>query len=186
MINKTESFKRIRASLHHGQVLHKGMMCIFVFLIVVSTMTLIIAFAVIASYCCSGKTFQSSDITVLAGASIIAFLTLCGSIIVISNRLALKKNIYLWLNDAVELCATAIVIDSIGWGLFASTKLEVTFIYNDRLYSFCSGDPLDNSHIFIRSKGYYRVLSRYADKNVTILFSPTYNEILFLDNVAQK
>ena len=90
----------------------------------------------------------------------------------------LNKKISIWLDDAVELYTQTYTISKKG--LFSQIyKLKVQFKYNKKRYTLYSGDPEKNYYVF-KNHGYFKILSKYADKRVKILYSPTYNEVLFL------
>lgn len=95
----------------------------------------------------------------------------------------LKKKILLWLKDAVELTAETIVLDSFKtFGHpFAETKLLVKFVYKRETITRTSEDKTKKDHWYKRN-GYFKVLSKYGNKTIKILYSPFYDQVLILKN----
>lgn len=58
-------------------------------------------------------------------------------------------------------------------------KAEANFHYKKKKIVLYSGDPAKNYHI-LKANGYYRVLEKYSDRKVDILYSPKYNEVMFV------
>lgn len=61
----------------------------------------------------------------------------------------------------------------------SETKLKLIFHYKKKKIVLYSGDPAKNYHI-LKANGYYRVLEKYSDRKVDILYSPKYNEVIFV------
>lgn len=61
----------------------------------------------------------------------------------------------------------------------SETKLRLIFHYKKKKIVLYSGDPAKNYHI-LKANGYYRVLEKYSDGKVDILYSPKYNEVMFV------
>ena len=66
-----------------------------------------------------------------------------------------------------------------GWLKTKSYKLQVNFDFEGKNYSFES----KNKHIefvFWEPDGYDEIWQKYADKNITILYSPKYEEVMII------
>ena len=79
----------------------------------------------------------------------------------------------------IELNADTRSIDKKYW-FGVSTKLKIEFCYDKKKYSFQRGEPAGKFGWLINSNGYFKVLTKYADRKVKILFSPKYEQILIL------
>ena len=110
-----------------------------------------------------------------------AFLFVPLLIILLKNNKACKE-ILLWLedNDIVELNAYSKKIDT--WNptaLFPAIKIQVEFEFDEKHCSFVSEKKLYGGGI---PEGYHQVWAKYADKEINILYSPKYNQVLILKN----
>ncbi len=103
----------------------------------------------------------------------ILFLSI-GLTYLIKNHI-LKKKIDIWLEDAVELKAVSQRFDRI-WSFpyinFRYVKIHIEFRYNKKRIHKYSGDGKRN--------GYDTVFYKYADREIDILYSPKYDEVMIL------
>lgn len=95
--------------------------------------------------------------------------------IIIKNFINVKK-CREWMEDAVVLSATT---KGIKKPLPSFTdiflrKLEVSFKYEGKRYVKYSGTK--------QSNGYDRVFSRFVDKEISILYSPRFDEVMILSD----
>ncbi len=100
--------------------------------------------------------------------AIIAFVFLLKNFLLINKC---KK----WLQDAVLLKARTKGIkhpNNIVPEDFGRIKLEITFIYNKKKIKKFSGTKSTN--------GYDLIFSRFADKDINILYSPKFDEVMIL------
>lgn len=89
-----------------------------------------------------------------------------------------KKEIELWLNDAVELTAYVRQLGVIQSGLAGLYKIQVEFEYEGQHYKYESrGKQLSASKF---TYGYHNVWKDYVDRNIDILYSPRYKEVVLL------
>ena len=88
----------------------------------------------------------------------------------------IKKKVVLWLEDAVKTTAYSSKIDEWSIGFYPSViKICVKFSLNGLTYS------RESSGTNVGGKpGYLGVFKRYADKEISILYSPKYDEVLIL------
>lgn len=86
------------------------------------------------------------------------------------------KNCKKWVQDAVELNATSVGIKKAYFGFsdIGLRKLKVSFKYNKKKYVKYSGTKQTN--------GYDRVFLKYSDAQITILYSPQFDEVMILDD----
>lgn len=94
--------------------------------------------------------------------------------IIVKNNI-LKKKILLWLDDAVEIKAYSKKTDEYWLGLGIATKIQVKFVVADKTYIKES-----TAKTFGGRKGYLGCYSKYADREIRILYSPKYDEVLIL------
>ncbi len=127
------------------------------------------------------EVFDSETIIVLTCSSTICLLIILGTSYVLHRNYKLKKKILLWLEDAIELTAQTTTLDrfrTLGH-LVAETKLQVEFYYDGIKKMQSSYDDTKKDYWFKRN-GYFKVLSKYADKSINILYSPKYEQVLIL------
>jgi hypothetical protein len=88
----------------------------------------------------------------------------------------LKKEVLACLEDAVEL--TAITRSNILYPLrfTEGVKLEVIFHLNKKAYRKTSGIPKKT----LFSKEYQKIYRKYANRKISILYSPSHDEVLIL------
>ncbi|MBQ4049755.1 MAG: hypothetical protein IJD07_03775 [Clostridia bacterium] len=179
MIDKKGIYKNIDVSLKEGKVF-KRQDWIITYSLFVSCLMLPICGVVCFLLSIYGiENFANEDLFVLTCSSIIMLFLVVGIVFVLVQKGRLRKKIYLCFDDAVELYAKTVAIDRIYYPIRPATKLMVTFYYNKRRHTLYSGDPNKNYYI-IKNNGYYKILERYADKKVKILYSPKYDEVFFL------
>lgn len=120
--------------------------------------------------------FIGSVITCIIGLMIIPVVFM---IFIIKNYKR-RKVILLWLQDAVEIKAYAKTLST--WGpIFEakSTRLQVNFTFNGKkITKISQGKQLGVPD------GYHRIWTEYADKEINILYSPKYDEVMILKNSA--
>ena len=92
---------------------------------------------------------------------------------IVRKNKKLKKNILIWIEDAVELIAYSENIGNI-MHIPPQTKIRVTFYFDGKPYSKVSkgGDWL--------TYGHHKIFTRYANREINILYSPKYDQVLIL------
>ena len=99
--------------------------------------------------------------------------------IIIRNE-KIRKEILLWMEDAVEVTAYAKKLDEKRWMGFPLTKLQVKFTI-DGINHCCTTENEHRGLIdFGRPAGYFSWISNYADRKINILYSPKYNQVMVL------
>ena len=82
-----------------------------------------------------------------------------------------------YLKDAVRLKASVTdMSDSLVHRIYSGIKIQISFRYNDIDYVRQSGKKDGKK----ADNGYDKVFIKYANKEVPILFSPNYEQVLFL------
>lgn len=159
----------IVASLSHGRVLNKSWglfwgICVFVG----------IGIIIFALPCWSFWGLQNETLGMIAFMGIGVLFFLSGSIILLKS-IFLKRKICLWMKDAVALKAYSQKFEtraSFPTFNFHYIKIFISFSYNKQKKKRYSGDK--------RHSGYDTVFYRYADKEIDILYSPKYDEVMIL------
>ena len=94
-----------------------------------------------------------------------------------------RKEIELWLSDAVELTAYVHEIGVMQSELLSANnlyKIRVDFEYNGQRYKFESrGKQLGGTKA---SYGFHNVWKDYINRKANILYSPNYHEVIVLKN----
>lgn len=175
--------KSVHASLQHGQYFSGLWLAVFYFLIVMGVGMILLAIIVSILMSLGLEKYDKDSVVILIAFSVIgAFAIIVALYFLIKNN-KLKKHILLCLNDAVMLQATTQVIDSFRtYGHpVAETKLMVEFFYDGKIIRRESGDKTKKDHWYKRN-GYFKILSKYANRTVYILYSPSYDQVFILKN----
>lgn len=100
-------------------------------------------------------------------------------VIIIRNE-KIRKDILLWMEDAVEVTAYAKKLDEKRWLGFPLIKLQVKFTV-DGVNHCCTTENERRGWIdFGRPVGYFSWISNYADRKIDIFYSPKYNQVMVL------
>lgn len=93
--------------------------------------------------------------------------------LIISDK-KLKNKILLWANDAIELKAYSKTIGKeFNMQPTLYYQIAVSFVVNGTKHTKTSGEGSD-------SKKHHKIFSQYADREINILYSPKYDEVLVL------
>lgn len=115
---------------------------------------------------------------------VIFFLAAIGVFIVIIIGRNQLKQIKKWLIDAVPIRAKSVSIgDRLTYSSFipvTTKKIRVIFKYEGRTIVKESGSNNSNNSILSSLQGYANVFSNYADREIDILYSPQYDQVLLL------
>lgn len=97
-------------------------------------------------------------------------------------QIKLRSKIKEWTKDAIELKARSKIVDSIIDGaVFKKYKIKVSFQYNGRVIVKESGIGKNGTIIWgSLSSGYDIRYRKYSDREIWILYSPKYDEVLLL------
>lgn len=168
-------FEDIDATLNHGQIFSNK---VWKILIIVFYVFIGVVFAICLTVYIgfSVGLFDSDDLTDNIYLSVVSVIFLIGTVIGHVCLNSRKKRVDMWMKDAVLLKAKA---SSLGERLivrnFLALKgvaLKVTFKYNDRVYERQSMHKEDLL--------YMPVYKKYANKEITIAYSPQYDEVILI------
>lgn len=116
--------------------------------------------------------------TIIMFIIIFSILPIVLTIFVIKNE-KMRKKVYLWMEDAVLVNAFA---KGIGLKkqllIIPSVKLQVNFKIDGISYSKESRSNHYETKDF--EEGYYYIWSKYADKEIRILYSQKYDQVMIL------
>ena len=127
----------------------------------------------------SGSDSLIKFIFIMIGGSIgLLFLPIIFLVMLLKNN-SHKKEILLWMEDAVELTAFSGKIGE-KWGVPPVYKIRVEFEYNgNKLYRDSTCKPIGGGMI---ENGYQRVWKDYLDKKIRIFYSPKYDQVMVINN----
>lgn len=174
MKNKDETYKLIDASLFHGRVPHADTwtFCCFI-LVTCGLMLLWQAIWGVLVLIGNVKFTEEDSWRIVLGICMLA--SVIGTAIFLAKQRKLKKDIYLWLDDAIKVVATTYTVDTTPRN---ATKLKVKLRYKKHIYNLYSGDPY--KYAVFTNAGFSRSFTKFADKQVEVLYSPKYQQVLFL------
>lgn len=93
----------------------------------------------------------------------------------------LKRLIKLWLEDAVPIETRTKTVDTYFTFRDFSKSIKIDFKFKGKRITRYSGKRDNKSSGFNSSSGYDSIFIRLADKEVTILYSEKYDQVLILD-----
>ena len=166
--------KRIAATLKYGQfdgTTRKFFIVMYVVLILLIAGTIVGISFLIKNIIDSQENENSIIWYVAGGVMVIALIGLLVYLAMRNERA--RKEIYLWLDDAVELKAYLRKTGEYQPETFSEYvyKIKIEFKYNGKRYSYfsrCNGD------------GYSHYWLYFLDQQVDILYSPKYEEVMIL------
>ena len=112
---------------------------------------------------------------------IVGLLPLVSIFFVMSAR---KKKILIWLEDAIEGEGITKTIGKRNWMIVTSlTKLKIEFTVNGVKYERNTGDENVSPYWnYPANDGYYAGIKKFADKQVKVLYSPKFDEVMILND----
>lgn len=162
--------KKISASLEFGAI-YSGFFLGFLYAMLflgIITSCLILAIAIL------------EDIRLLICFFVLFIISLCFIIVIIINHNNCKK-IKKWAEDSVRLTAYSSSLDNAmvfsGFIPLRAKKISVKFKYDGRTIIKESGRT--GAHISSLN-GYSALLKKYADREIDILYSPKYDQVMIL------
>lgn len=124
-----------------------------------------------------------TDVLAIIGCFFVSFFLPLVLGLLIHRNEKYRKEIELWLNDAVELSAYVHEIGVIQSEVLSANnlyKIQVEFEYEEQKYKYESrGKQLGGTK---NSYGFHNVWKDYVNRKVNILYSPTYHEVIVLKN----
>lgn len=145
---------RVSATLKFGLSASKQLISYIVCLMVILGIFLVALFIVFA---------YEKEYNLLAVSAVFFIATLVPLAIALTSLLNMKKEIKLWMQDAIETDAYCVCVDK---RIFTSMIL-VTFNYKGEKKS-------------ITSNGYSWIFNKYVNQQIKILYSPKYGEVMIL------
>lgn len=110
----------------------------------------------------------------ICDAGAVAMISLCTYIFIKNKKL--KQKLSVWLYDSVEIHAYSKKIDEYRGGMQPkATKIRIDFYCNDVAFRKES-----TVKVFGGQSGYAGCFNNYADKEVNILYSPEYDEVMII------
>lgn len=94
-----------------------------------------------------------------------------------------SRDIKKWLKDAVLLPAQAMELGRIENGIIYRTKIKISikFFYNEQKIIQKSGAKNKiKENLFYINVGYDAIFLKYIDREIKILYSPKYDEVMIL------
>lgn len=116
--------------------------------------------------------------TLFIGGDVLCLLFLIMFIHIKIKNDRLKEKIILWVEDAIQVRAFSKKIDENRLGLQPkATKIQIKFKINGEMYVKES-----TAKVFGGWQGYLGTFNKYANREINILYSPKYDEVLLLKN----
>ena len=108
----------------------------------------------------------------LIGGSVLFVILFCIILWLLKINIEARKEVSLWLQDAIELEANTKRMDVVSLD-YKPHQIQVKFEYNGNKHQKLSvaGSILT---------GYHKVFDKYADRKITILYSPKFDEVILL------
>jgi len=159
----------IDASLSHGLFVAGKKMS---FLCFATSLLLLLPLLTIIMLIIPGIEWERKMIIALVMGNLL-FISLFILIInLIAGYKKLEKKVVLWLEDAIRLRALTMRLDKVSLA-YKPFQIQVNFEFDGRMYQRVSapGNVI---------KGYHKIFSRYGDREINILYSPKYDEVLII------
>ena len=155
----------------------------YVVLVTICVAGIVIAITMFSIEYVNGNTPVEQFVFELIGVPLIISLLIFGLTVYVRRNEKLRKEILLWIEDAVEVKAHCKCVD-IDYEYIDGIpsplhKIQVEFKINGTHYVRKPKDE-QRGKLEVRRKGYLRGLSKYVNKEIRILFSQKYNEVLIL------
>lgn len=152
-------------------------------LVYLSVLVIIFGGIIVAYFFLEDPSFNDFMIIVLGivFVFIIALTPLICIFLVFSKR---KKKILIWLEDAIEGEGITRTVDKRKWMIFSSLiKMKIEFTVNGVKYERYTGDKKVSPYWnYQANDGYYSGIEKFADKQVKIIYSPKYDEVMLLND----
>lgn len=164
--------EKIVATLKHGKFLSVGFSIFLYFTIIVSCAMIIMLIDIAVSY----KNYK-----ILIFEFFPAFLIILSIMLLLNNRKA-KQAITKWKQDAVLLQAYCEEVYNPKKVLHKGCigQISVSFVYNGKKIVLFSQKSANAKFDPMGTYGSDKVFKQFIDKEVNILYSPSYNEVMLL------
>ena len=168
---KEKNIPQIVATLRYGRYLSGRLLGLCYFLFTVSAVGLLLTLTI--SILMQVGVIESD----IASITIFACVFLCGIAYggyLSFNRLQQGKQISLWLQDAVPLVAESKRVDCFkGKGRSAGIQIEIVFQHQ-------------GGWVVRKSNGLDKIYHDYVNREIKILYSPKYDQVMFLKNESKE
>lgn len=104
------------------------------------------------------------------------------SLIMLFKNEKRRKKVQLWLEDAVIVKARAKSVDSVYQLGVSCPRLQVDFTIDGVQYRRQS----KSLGVITNKQGYHRFWAEYANRDITIAYSPKYDEVMVLSEKKKK
>ena len=185
-MNKADILPQIAATLKHGEFSGEKKKGIIIAYLALTIFMLLGMSGLVVYLSVEFANGESSTVefvfTLIVVIFAFLFIITVVSYLVFRNE-RIRKEILLWLDDAVEVSGFARKIgdtgidETIDWlvGRERFTKIQVVFKIDGKRYKRESV-----TKEFENPKGYSQIWNRYADREVRILYSPKYDQVMIL------
>lgn len=171
------NISKIVGSLAYGRLFSGKWMSFFYIILVsmlifpaITIITLIITFTV-------GFEWPGEMVGFFIGCNIYAGLLIAVYVSIIVRNKKLRKKIIIWLEDAIQVKAHAKIIDSVRLGIQPKqAKIKIDFKIDGKKYSRISSGKMPGGG----PEGYHKIWANYADREINILYSSKYDQVLIL------
>lgn len=116
-------------------------------------------------------------IALLSFVAVFSLLPLLLLIFILKNERK-RREVNLWLKDAIEVEAYSKSIGKKQLGIFECVRIQVDFYINGIHYSRVSDSNIYKEKSF--EGGYYYLWSKYSNRKIRILYSPKYDQVMVL------
>ena len=168
---------KIADSLEYGLVLSTGRMALFYGTLIFLFLSIIVMIII--------AIIEPESIPYVIILSCVFSLGIAANSFLLITHHKIRSKIKLWLQDSVHLTAISNAVGAYkynqgGFIPTTSTKLMLTFKYNGKQIIKYSGRELPGGSPQSSKYGYSRAFTKYANKEIPILYSPKYDQVLLL------
>lgn len=152
----------------------------YIMLVIIFGLGIILAVTMFSIEYIKGKSTLAEYIGGLVSITIGFSVLPCVGFILIFRNEKIRKDILFWVEDAVELNAYCRNLGVKHWLGIPLNKIQVEFEC-DGIQHVCGTENERRGVLdWGRPVGYYSGVSKYTDKEVKILYSPKYDQVLIL------
>lgn len=167
-----KKMNRVAASLEHGRILSKKWIT---FLHAIIFLALILIAGIIA--------IGITENVMALFALIFPVLIITIFVFLIVKDFLLKKKLKMCLYDAVELNATTSKVGTYRYYMGGTMyKIRVKFNFNGKTITRNSGKQCVESNSYSTKAGYDEVFKKFVDRQIKILYSIKYDQVLILND----
>lgn len=154
----------------------------YIMLVVLFGLGIILAVTMLTIEYINDKSMLAEYIGALISITIGFSIVPCVCFVLIYRNEKIRKDILEWIEDSIELNAYCKSLSVKYWLGIPLNKLQTEFDIDGIHYVRVSDNEKRGALDFGRPIGYYSGVSKYVDKEVKILYSPRYDQVLILKN----